>query len=238
MFRTLRTLFYTIGVLLRNAGYSRRCAKLPEEERWKVSHDFVKRASKGLIKATGARVIYHGLENLPDQRGILFVSNHESYFDILILLQVMEAPTAFVAKNSIRKVPFLSKWLENIGSVYIDRDDLRQSMEAIIATGNLMKRGLNMAIFPEGTRSKSDTAGEFKKGSLKPASMAKAPIVPVFIDGSHRIFESNPGIRIRPAEVHVYIGTPIDMEGMPRAEQKELANRIRDVVLNLKDTVQ
>ena len=67
--------------------------------------------------------------------------------------------------------------------------------------------------------------------------MAKAPIVPVFIDGSHRIFESNPGIRIRPAEVHVYMGTPIDMEDMPRAEQKELANHIRDVVLNLKDTV-
>lgn len=233
MFETLRTVNYLIGLRIRMIRVRRQIKTMDSAEAWDTVYHFLRPETAGLMKAIPSRIIYHGLENLPEQTGVLFVGNHQSYFDIPVLLACMEAPTAFVAKNSLSKIPLVGPLMKMMDCVLLDRDDLRQAVEAIHQTSYRLKSGLNMVIFPEGTRSRCDTMGEFKKGSLKAATLSGAPIVPFRIDGTHGLFESNKGIRVKSREVHVYFGEPIDTSSLDRDQQKQLAAHIRDIVLAL-----
>ncbi len=132
MFETIRTAAYMAKVFLEARKYIRRSKKLAPEEGWQMGYDFVHPRASKLLKITGSRVIYHGLENLPEQKGVvLFVGNHQSYLDIPAILSVMETPTAFVSKKSVGKKPFLGPILAMLGCVSIDRENLRQSLTAI-----------------------------------------------------------------------------------------------------------
>lgn len=215
-------------------GPIRRSKKMEPEESWRLGYEFVHARSSKLLKVTGSRVIYHGLENLPERTGVLFVGNHQSYLDIPTLLAVMEAPTAFVSKKSVGEKPFLGPILDMIGCVSIDRDDIRQSLKAIKEASARLEQGLNMVIFPEGTRSQSANIAEFKKGSIKAATMVGAPIVPFRLENVYAILEGNKGIKVKPQEVHVYFGEMIDVASMSKAEQKQLGENMRDIVINLK----
>ncbi len=237
MLETLRCIWFYIHEVLHRKE-KRRALKAFEAGDYEPGYHLIRRMAKELIARSGARIVYHGLENLPEEKGVLFVSNHQSLFDVPILMQVMEAPTAFVAKKELRKIPGIGLWIRMIGGLFMDRQDIKQSMQVILDAGNEMKKGLNMAIYPEGTRSKGDHHNEFKAGSLKPATMAKTAVVPVYVDGSYRIFEGNKGFRVTPAEVHVYVGRPISMKELTRGEQKALAASIEDIVCNLPKVIQ
>ena len=234
MFETIRTAAYMCKIFASARKMIRQSKKVSEEESWQMGYDFIRPYAQGIFKKAGARVIYHGLENLPERKGVLFVGNHQSYLDIPAILAVMEEPTAFVSKDSVGKKPFLGPILDVVGCVSIVREDIRQSLNAIKEASQKMERGLNMVIFPEGTRSQGPEMGEFKKGSIKAATMVGAPIVPFRLENMYAIFEGNKGLKVKPAEVHVYFGEMIDVASMSRAEQKELSANMKEIVESLK----
>lgn len=234
MFETIRTAAYMGKVFLSSRKVIRKSKKQPEEEMWQTGYDFVHPRAAEIFKKAGTRIIYHGLENLPEQKGVLFVGNHQSYLDIPAILAVMEAPTAFVSKKSVGEKPFLGPILDMVGCVSIDRENLRQSLTAIKEASVKLQKGLNMVIFPEGTRSQGPEMAEFKKGSIKAATMVGAPIVPFRLENVYAILEGNKGIKVKPAEVHVYFGEMIDVASMSKAEQRELGGKMREIVQSLK----
>ena len=234
MFETIQTAFYVGKVFLKARKVIRQSKKVSDEESWQMGYEFIRPQAQGVFKAAKTRIIYHGLESLPERKGVLFVGNHQSYLDIPAILSVMEEPTAFVSKKEIGRKPFLGPILDVVGCVHMDREDVRQSLNAIKEASQKLERGLNMVIFPEGTRSQGPVMGEFKKGSIKAATMVGAPIVPFRIEKMYAIFEGNKGIKVKPAEVHVYFGKMIDVASMSRAEQKELSANMKEIVESLK----
>lgn len=86
-----------------------------------------------------------------------------------------------------------------------------------------------MAIFPEGTRSKNGEVSEFKKGSMKLAVKAKAPIVPVSIDGTSKCFEDNK--KFKEGKVTIVFGKPIYTDDLTKEEEKTLTSKVRDEVI-------
>ena len=232
--RTIARLGYIWIFRYRQTHYA---LKESQKGNYEPSYQALRDYSIQVNRAAGARVIYHGLENLPEEPGVLFVSNHQSYFDIPIIAAVMVTPTTFIARNTLGKVPALATWMKMIDAIFLDRDDVRQALKCMQQAGERLKKGQNVVIFPEGTRSRSDDHGEFKLGSLKPAFIAKTAVVPVCIDGSHALFESNEGFHVVPREVHCYIGKPIDVSQMKRADQKELQRNMEDIVFNLKNLI-
>ena len=231
---TFRTLWFMIKAYLMYRKVLRKSKRLPDQERWEAGYRFVKEYCPKLMERTGSRIIYHGLEKLPEHSGVLYVGNHQSLFDIVVILSVMEYPTAFLNKKELEKVPLIGGLARLLGCVYIDRKDLRQSVSAIRTTSERMKNGLNMVIFPEGTRSKDGTIAEFKKGSLRAATNIGAEVVPIRISRSIRdILENNKGLHIIPQEVHVYFGDPIDVTEMDKKEQKEIAEKVQKIVSEL-----
>lgn len=154
----------------------------------KKSFKFVKPFAKRIVSLAGVQIETKGKELIPKDQAVLYVGNHQSFFDIPILLASAESPMGFVAKSELKKVPLLGRWTEAIGSVFIDRDDERSALKMVLKLAErLKKHHHSMVIFPEGTRTLDGHVGNFKAGSLKIATRAEVPIVPFAIERSDRV---------------------------------------------------
>jgi 1-acyl-sn-glycerol-3-phosphate acyltransferase len=182
-----------------------------------------------IVKMTGARVEVHGLERFPrDAQRLCVVSNHQSLFDIPLLVGYLPVKLGFIAKKELGRIPVLNMWMPALGSVLINRRNRRSAIEAIGAGVRRIKEGTPLAVFPEGTRSRSGGMGRFKPGSLKLALRADAVIVPVTIDGTYAIFEGAGGIHS--ADIKLTVHDPVPTEGMPEEAQKRLADNLEATV--------
>jgi len=96
-----------------------------------------------------------------------------------------------------------------------------------------VKDGISMFIFPEGTRSKDGQVHEMKGGSFKVATKTGCPVVPVAISGTREIFEAQlPWLR--PGEVTIRIGDPIDTKTLTNEEKKALHTRVQEEISRMK----
>ena len=137
-----------------------------------------------LLRLAGAKITVEGRENIP-QGPCVFAANHQGYFDIPLMLTQLDEPHPLVAKKEIQKLPLIRSWMKELNCLFIDRENPRQAMECLKKAGELLEQGYSVVIFPEGTRSKGGPIGEFKAGTIRVATKAKAPIVPVRIEGTY-----------------------------------------------------
>ncbi|MCL2271720.1 MAG: 1-acyl-sn-glycerol-3-phosphate acyltransferase [Treponema sp.] len=182
-----------------------------------------------LIKISGCTITVTGVENIPQNSGLCFVSNHDSYFDIVLMLAYSGRPIGFIAKKELLFIPFLNCWIYMIGGLFIDRKNVRKAILTINRGVQRLKSGSAMIIFPEGHRSKGRGLLPFHPGSLKLATMSDTPIVPVAIKDSSGVFEKNGCVKSVPIEVHFL--EPIDTSEMPSSDKKlVLSDKIYSVI--------
>ncbi len=182
-----------------------------------------------LLRLAGGTVEVIGKENIPDETAV-FVSNHQSDFDIPVVLTQVGKPHALMAKQSLAKVPGIHGWMKLLQCVFLDREDESQAVRALMDGTKLVKAGNSITIFPEGTRSKGGPVKEFKGGAFRIATSAKVPIVPVTIEGTYHMLEERG--RIHPGHVRVTIHKPIPTAGMSRQEVRELPERVRAQIIS------
>lgn len=170
-----------------------------------------------------------GRENLPEKDGFVIISNHESYADILaIMIACRERQIGFVAKDSLQKVPCIGKWVAEDRGLFIQRGDARAAVETMKEGVELIHQGFNLAIFPEGTRSRCSEMGHFKAGSFRLATKAKAPIVPVAIHGTYHLYEETG--RVRPAHATIEILPAFETAGLDRAALRSLEANVEEQI--------
>jgi 1-acyl-sn-glycerol-3-phosphate acyltransferase len=194
----------------------------------------VRNWSRNLLAVAGVKVEVSGLENIPAVPAV-FVSNHQGNFDIPILLGSLDQPKSFVAKIELLKMPFIRTWMKHLKCIFIDRKDARQSLAALSNSASVLEDGHSIFIFPEGTRSKGETLGEFKSGALKMAFKTGAPLVPVSIDGSYKIMESQ-GIWIKPDTVRVTVLPAIETKDMTKEQSRTIGEEIRTLILESRNS--
>ena len=150
-----------------------------------------------LIKSLGilgAHVRFYGFENLPVDKPLIIISNHQSMFDIPpIVWGFRKQHAKFISKKELgHGIPSISYNLRKGGSVLIDRKDSRQAIKQIKILGRkIEKMNYSAVIFPEGTRSRNGKVKNFKVGGLS-ALLEVAPsalIVPFVIDGNYKLQE-------------------------------------------------
>jgi len=194
----------------------------------KVGEDW---ARYTIHNALGMNVTIRGKENIPNVP-CCYIGNHTSILDIPILIDSVGKCMGFVAKKEMVKAPVLGYWMSKYNCVPLDRENAREAIKVIRKGSENIKKGYSMAIFPEGTRSKNGELMEFKKGSLKLATMAKAPIVPVTIDGAYRAFEIDR--KFKPIDITITFSEPIYTENLSREEEKSLMEKVRlEIAKNL-----
>ncbi|MDR1587656.1 MAG: 1-acyl-sn-glycerol-3-phosphate acyltransferase [Treponema sp.] len=188
----------------------------------------VQGCSKMLILFTGNKPEVVGRENIPPKGGLCIVSNHDSIFDILLLVAYTGRPIGFITKKELLLIPFLNILVSMLGGLYIDRKNIRSAVRTINKGIERIKAGGCMLIFPEGHRSRGRGLLPFHSGSLKLATRALAPIVPVAIAGSYRVFEKT--YRVEVAPLKLVFGKPINTVDIPAADRKQLSNHVYAVI--------
>ncbi|NIZ19808.1 lysophospholipid acyltransferase family protein [Entomospira culicis] len=141
--------------------------------------------SRALMWGNGARVTVSGLENLPKNRGVLFMSNHQEYSDILLCYGYLRTPMAMIAKKELGDIPFLATYMRSLECYMLDRKDPKQAMKLFQkAKQRLTEEHYSALIYPEGTRSRGPKNRDFMVGASRIAYLADTAIVPVTISGS------------------------------------------------------
>jgi 1-acyl-sn-glycerol-3-phosphate acyltransferase len=180
-----------------------------------------------ILWAAGVRVEVDPLPKLDPDQPYIFMSNHQSLFDVPAAYFTIPFPFRYVAKKGLVYVPILGWYLLMSGHILIDRGSRRGAMRSLRRAGEKIARGISILVFPEGTRSPDGKVQDFKKGSFLLALAAQVPIVPVAIEGSQRIMPKGRS-RILPGTIRVRLGEPIPTQGLTSADRETLMRLVRE----------
>lgn len=200
-----------------------------------VAQGMVSAVFRLMIFITGSKVEVIGSENIPKDGGVLFVSNHRSYFDILTGFGYTKKPLGFVAKYEMIHAPLLKQWMELVNCLFLNRQDIKQGLKTIIKGIDQVKSGVSVWICPEGGRNMNPdvtNVKEFKEGSLKIAEKGKVPVIPVAIYGTYEIWEEHLPY-MRKSKVIIEYGKPIIIDELPDAEKKKLGAYTRSKIVEM-----
>ena len=201
-----------------------KCASR-EDISYEEGFRWIKRTTILANRAGRVKIEAHGLENLPEKDGFIMFPNHQGLFDVLVFFESCPRPFAFVIKKEAANIILLKQVREALGSLVMDREDIRQSMKVIQTMAEEVKKGRNFLIFPEGTRSRQGNHTlEFKGGTFKSAVKAKCPIVPCALIDSFIPFDEK---SIRPVTVHLYYLKPLYYEEYQNMKTTEIAEEVK-----------
>jgi 1-acyl-sn-glycerol-3-phosphate acyltransferase len=159
----------------------------------------------------------------------VYMSNHQSHFDIPCIYRVVPANIRFLTKKELRMVPIFGWALWAARFVFIDRKKREDAFASIArAAEDFKRKGRAIVVFPEGTRSPDGRLQEFKKGGFHLAIEAGARIIPIGVTGTTKVLQKH-SLAVRPGEVVVRVGTPIDASKYKRNDKEDLA-RLQDEV--------
>ena len=217
----LRNIIRLPGLLMKLWKYSSNVDKYTDEERNKFLKYIVHIANKG----GNVKIKSYGVENIPNKNGFMLFPNHQGMYDVLALLDVCPKPLSVVAKKEVAKIPLLKQLFKVMNVIFMDREDVRQSMQVIIEVSKQVAQGRNYIIFPEGTRSKNgNKVGEFKGGSFKAATKAKCPIVPVALIDSFKPFDTG---STKSITVQVHFLQPLMYEEYKDMKTNDIAEEVK-----------
>jgi len=198
----------------------------------KIAQWFVQWGFRFITFPAGMKRVVLGLENVPKDTAVLYVSNHRSIADIPMAYITVPNLMGFVAKIEIKKAPFLSWWMELVNCLFLDRSDMRAGMKMILDSIDSIKQGYSIFIAPEGTRNHGKELLPFKEGSLKMADKTGCPIIPVAISGTDDVFE-NSFPWIKKSTCVIEYGTPIYPDQLTQEERKGMGAYCRDVITEM-----
>ena len=177
----------------------------------------------------GVRVNVEGLEKIDSARTFVFLSNHQGNFDGPVLLHVLGRDLRALVKMEMMRLPVISLILRATEFVPLARTSPKQARAGIERAVRLIREGKSFFAFPEGTRSRDGTLGEFKKGGFIMAIQTATPIVPVTITNSAAI--QPPGsYGIRPGRIRVVVHDPIETTGMTFEDRNALVRQTRAAI--------
>ena len=178
----------------------------------------------------GVRLDVRGKENVPADRAVVFMPNHQSNTDPPAVI-VGLPPVLVIAKKEFFRIPILGRAMLMRGFVPVDRGNRERAIQAVERAVELLKAGKSFLAYPEGTRSPDGRLQAFKKGVFMMALKAGAPIVPVSISGSNKIMRKGE-VRMHPGTVRITIHEPVLTEGRGVEDRAEIMEVVRAKILS------
>jgi 1-acyl-sn-glycerol-3-phosphate acyltransferase len=181
-----------------------------------------------ILSNTKVKVI--GIENILAGRPQIFMANHQSDFDILIVLSQIPGQFRWIVKKELFNIPIFGTAMRNAGYIEIDRQNHERAIISVDEAARKIREGKSVMSFPEGTRSREGSIKPFKKGMFHLAIKSGVPIVPISIIGSNDIMPKR-SLHIKPGKVTMVIDKPIDVNEYTIENRHELIDRVRNVII-------
>lgn len=205
-------------------------SKFSEAKAQRISELMVRFFANLTVFIAGTNVVIIGKENLPNTP-CLYVSNHRSYFDIIISMIYIQDKTFFIAKKAVGKIPILNFFMKHMKCLLLDRNDIRQGLTIILQAIEQVKSGYSCFIYPEGTRTSTPDHSmlPFKEGSFKIATKGNVPICPITIINSRDIYERQEP-RFKKATIYYIIDKPIYFDKLENEDKKFIGAYCQNII--------
>jgi 1-acyl-sn-glycerol-3-phosphate acyltransferase len=187
--------------------------------------------AKIILKVCGVKVEVKGAENVNRDLPCIYMSNHQSYFDIFTLLAGLPADFKFIMKKSLMRIPLLGTTMRRAGYLSVDRRDRKSAIISMDAAAEKIRNGASILVFPEGTRSKDGHVQGFKKGGFHTAFKAGSGIIPIAILNSRDIVPKG-SLRIKKGTIKMSIGRLIPVKDYSRENINDLITRTRETIIS------
>ncbi len=171
------------------------------------------------------------LEKLDPNKNYIFMANHSSFYDIACLFWGSKRPLHFLCKAELRENILTGFMLRKLDMVFIDRRNAQNSVSSMRQAEKMLAKGCDIALFPEGTRSKTGALCPFKRGGFKLAIASNTEIVPVTIKNSAKAW-SHSNLRFRPTKVTVLFHEPISVQGLHETDALPLSKQVFEIINN------
>ena len=207
---------------------------VPFDRARKIIHEVSRVWATGFFRLPlGWRRHHSGLENLDSTKPYVIVVNHSSMIDVPYLYFLPRMNFRWVAKKEVAKIPFFGQMCALHGDIMVDRGTKKGAL-AVMEQGKMwLDRGVCVAIFPEGTRSKTGQMGAFKTGAFNLAKSAGVGILPVVLSGTDKTFKRSFYFRWR-HDFGMKVLPIIPAEKVAETDLKELMDNTREVMLAAK----
>ena len=193
------------------------------------THRVARAWGRSILAVSGVRVRVEGGERVDPASAYICMSNHQSNFDIPVLLGYLPVPFRWLAKAELFKIPIFGRAMRGAGYIPIDRSDRPAAIASLRQAAQAVRGGVSVVIFPEGTRSLDGALKSFKKGGFVMAIEAGVPIVPVALRGTFDIMPKR-RLLIRPRDVTLLIGAPIATTGYSLHTKEVLMDAVRNAL--------
>jgi 1-acyl-sn-glycerol-3-phosphate acyltransferase len=186
--------------------------------------------ARAIVFISGSRVKVVGRQNVSEYQSYIFCCNHQSYFDIYILLGYLPYKVMFISKETVFKVPLIGWAMKALGYIPLDRSNPRKALLSIRCALKQLEKGYSLILFPEGTRSTDGRVQEFKSGSMRLAFESASSVVPVSIYGSGKI-QSKGSMKIKGQKVALVIGKPMRPWSSTKVERLQFLKQVREKII-------
>ncbi len=174
-------------------------------------------------------VTVDGFEHIRPGQSYVFVSNHESMYDVFVIYGWLPVVFKWLMKAELRKVPFVGLACKAAGHIFVDRTHAKASAKSLAEVEKQLTNGVGTVIFPEGTRSKDGQLGRFKRGAFQIALDLSLPVVPISLEGCYEVMPRTAKTVTR-HPIHMHIGVPIDLGQFPKDDPAVAIEAVRQAV--------
>lgn len=189
-------------------------------------HRIAQRWGRAILRVSGVEVKVVGREHLEKGRSFILMPNHQSHFDIPVLLGCLDTQFRWLAKAELFRIPIFGRAMRGCGYISIDRANREAAFASIRQAAQAIHGRASVLIFPEGTRSPDGRLLPFKKGGFVLAVDSGVPILPIGIYGTGRILPKK-RLLLDPGPVVMWIGAPIETGGYRRETKDALMAEVR-----------
>jgi 1-acyl-sn-glycerol-3-phosphate acyltransferase len=198
-------------------------------------HKVAKLWAKILLLICNIKVEIIGKENILRGKPQIFMANHQSDFDILIVLAHIPGQFRWLVKKELFHIPVFGAAMKSAGYIEIDRNNREKAMQSLDQAALRIREGKSIMAFPEGTRSRFGEIKHFKQGTFYLAIKSGAPIVPISIIGSGEIMPKR-SLKIKPGKIKLVIDKPIDVKNIMLENRQELITIVRNTIIKNYDS--
>jgi 1-acyl-sn-glycerol-3-phosphate acyltransferase len=195
--------------------------------RWKIHQNSIRWSRLIIAWSSIWRIVVTGREHLQKGKHYIIVANHQSLLDILAVCAALPINFKFLAKRELFRIPFMGWSMTAAGYIPVDRASHKSGRDAMHRITRVLKKGVSVLLFPEGTRSPDGKIHAFKMGAFKLARENNVEILPLVVDGTGQALPKKSWLIKKKSTFRVSIGKPVSLDDFPDSSMEEAKEEIR-----------